>query len=431
MTIQTLKEEVLHYVWRTKSFDFNNLKTTAGKDIDILYEGQLNADAGPDFLQAKIKIGNTLWIGQVEMHIKASDWSLHSHHIDPAYQNVILHVVYINDKEVFKKNGDKIPTLEMFGRINPQVLNRYGQLKKMRGGVPCQNIISTKELEGFELWKYRLVGERLSRKAKQIKKRWLEYKKDWDRTFYWSLSRYFGVKVNIVPFEILADSLDLNIIMKNGNSLLKIEALLFGQAGMLRQENIEDNYYTSLRLEYLFLKKKYKLTPIETVLWKFARLRPRSFPTIRLAQLSSLLFKETRMLSKILETEDVQKVRNFFDSRPSSYWHNHYRFFRSSVTKEKKMTKNFIDLIIINVICPILFLYGQETNDHIFVDRSIDFLEALRPESNNIVKTWETMGLESRTALDSQSVIELKRNYCDKQECLKCSIGHQLLKGKK
>jgi hypothetical protein len=404
----------------------NNLITTKGIPFTIDAFGYHNADAGPDFTEGKIEINNTKWAGNIEMHVFSSDWLLHNHQNDAAYDNVILHVVYEHDKEILQKNGEPILTIELKDRIPKQIKVHYAELINNADWIPCEKIIEQSHFNSFGLWKYKLLSERMLRKSSLFIDHLEKNQFDWDATFYWGLCKYFGSKVNIIPFDMLAQALDFSIIKKNKGNIKTIECLLFGQAGMLNG-NFEDDYFISLKQEYNYQKKKYKLNPIDVVAWKFSKIRPSGFPTIRIAQLAALINKEPRLFSYILDLKEIKYLRKHFSVNLTQYWNNHYRFGEASVYKEKPISDAFIDLIIINVIAPLLFIYGKQIGNDMYSERAFDFLDNIKSEQNNIIKKWKNLGALSKSASDSQSYIELKTQYCDKQKCLNCNVGAKLI----
>ncbi len=422
-----ITEDFLHYIWNFKLFNTNDLKTTNKETIQILKSGQHNTDAGPDFFNAQIKLENTLWAGNVEIHINSSDWIKHHHETDNAYNNVILHVVYHHDREIKNANGNAIPTLELKNLIDLKLILNYEQLISNKNWIPCSNQIHSVDEFVINNWLERLVFERLERKSIEIEATLIKNKNDWEETFYQLLFKYFGLKVNAEPFLLLAKNTSLKIIEKHKNSFT-VEALLFGQAGFLT-ENMEDEYFKRLKKEYQFLNSKFSLVPLDKSLWKFLRLRPANFPTIRIAQLANLLVHEPRLFSKIIAINYVQEIRQLFELTASKYWDNHYQF---GVTQKKSITKRtgklMIDSLIINVIVPMLFVYATTTQNEELKNKAIQFLEKLTSEKNTILLNFEKLGVKSNNALQSQALIELKTNYCFQKKCLNCSIGNNLIK---
>ncbi|MCB0408707.1 MAG: DUF2851 family protein [Flavobacteriales bacterium] len=422
-----MKEEFLHYVWQYKLFETGNLKTTDNQEIKIIKSGQLNSNAGPDFFNAQIKIGETIWAGNIEIHLKSSDWNHHQHQNDAAYDNVILHVVYEHDLEINNTKNQIIPTLELKKRIIPSLINNYQSLLKSKSWIACQSQLNLVDSFTINSWMERLVYERLERKVGEIEQILNQNKNDWESTYYQLLLKYIGLKVNALPFEMLAKNTPL-IMLEKHRSLLSIEALLFGQAGFLAQ-NITDEYFQKLQKEYQFLKAKFNLIPINIELWKFLRLRPNNFPTVRIAELASLLSQHPRMFSQIISFNEIKEVKKLFNVQANEYWNNHYLFGKPThQTIKKQFGDLIINNIIINVIVPLVFVYGKIKNDENIVEQSRNWLEQVKPEQNSIIKNWKSLQLKIENAMHSQALIELKNNYCSEKKCLNCSIGNKILK---
>ena len=422
-----ITEDFLHYIWNFKLFNTSDLKTTNKETIKILKSGQHNTDAGPDFFNAQIKLENTLWAGNVEIHINSSDWVKHHHETDNAYNNVILHVVYHHDREIKNANGNAIPTLELKNLIDLKLILNYEQLISSKNWIPCSNQIHSVDEFVITNWLERLVFERLERKSIEIEATLIKNKNDWEETFYQVLFKYFGLKVNAEPFLLLAKNTPLKIIEKH-KTIFSVEALLFGQAGFL-EEVMEDEYHQRLKKEYQFLISKFNLIPLDKSLWKFLRLHPANFSTLRIAQLANLLTKEPRLFSKILSTNSVQELHKLFELTASKYWDNHYQFgVQQSKNINKRTGKLMIDSLIINVVVPILFVYATTTQQEELKNKAIQFLEKLTSEKNTILLNFEKLGVKSKNALQSQALIELKTNYCFQKKCLNCSIGNNLIK---
>lgn len=420
-------EDFLHYIWTFKLFNTQELKTVQNEPITILKSGQHNTDAGPDFFNAQIKIGETIWAGNVEIHINSSDWIKHHHEIDNAYNNVILHVVYQHDKEIKNANGNTISTLELKNLIDHKLISNYKQLIGSKNWIACNTQLKQVDQFVVQNWLERLVFERLERKSTEIAQTLLLNKNDWEETFYQVLFKYFGLKVNSEPFHLLAKNTPLKIVEKHRN-LFVIEALLFGQTGFLVDEKY-DEYFQRLKKEYHFLQSKFSLTPLDKSLWKLLRLRPANFPTIRIAQLAYLLSNEPRIFSKILAIDSVKELQQLFSLTASSYWNNHYQFgVEQKVSLQKRTGKLMIDSLIVNVVVPMLFVYASSKQDEELKNKAVRFLEELKAEKNSIILNFEKLGIKSKNALQSQALIELKTNFCSQKKCLHCSIGNHLLK---
>jgi len=422
-----MKEEFLHYLWQLQHFDRQKLKTTQGESIEIHHPGIHNFDSGPDFHNARLRIGNTLWAGNVELHVHASEWIDHQHQTDNAYDNVILHVVYEEDQVIFRRDGARIPCLELKRRIPTNISGKYMRLLNNRSWIPCQKLFSTVPAIKRALWLDRLLVERLEHNTRSIAVALEHNKGDWESTFYQYLARSFGLHINTAPFELMARSLPLKILLKHKNNPLQIEALLFGQAGLL-DASFEDSYPQQLKKEYTFLQAKYQLKPIVSHSWKYSRLRPANFPTIRIAQFAAMIYQTSYLFSKILAVKNVKEVENAFDIKLSNYWLTHYRFDKLSARKNKRLGKNHIHLLIINTIVPFLFIYGKRKADERFQEQALRLLEELKPEQNHIIDGWKKLGLDPESAYETQALLQLKKVYCNLKRCLQCTIGNAILK---
>ena len=425
-----MKEKLLHYLWQVKRFDLKDLKTTGGESIQIIDFGVHNTDAGPDFQHARIRIGQTLWAGNVEMHVLASDWIKHLHQEDKAYNNVILHVVLEEDQTIARNNGELIPCLELRHRIPAGIEKQYAKLLQNTNWIPCHHLFAGVPEVKRNLWLDRLTVERLEEKTRYLQLVLHRTRTDWEESFYQILARSFGVKVNADAAEQLARSLPLRILRSHRQNLFQVEALFFGQAGIL-EGTFNDDYPKRLKKEYLFLQKKYGLQSMKREQWKLLRLRPANFPTLRIAQFSSLMFSNTHLFAKILSALNVKEIEHLFDLKLSLYWHDHYVFDKHSPRRPKRLGQQTIHHIIINTIIPFLFLYGKERDNKACLDKALAFLEALKAENNRIISGWEAVGAIPVNAGQSQALIQLKNNYCDQKRCLHCTIGDQILGGKK
>jgi hypothetical protein len=422
-----MTEEFLHHIWKFRLFDQLELKTTNGEIIEIEKPGDHNFDSGPDFFNGKIKVGNTLWAGNVEVHINASDWKKHFHQHDKAYDNIILHVVNNADAILYRKSGEEIPTVEIKNRIHKQLYQNYLDFKSNNEWIPCKKQISEVPSLIINSTIDKLLLERLERKSTLIINSLALNNNNWEETFYQQLARNFGFKTNSEPFELLAKSLSSLILAKHKSSLLQIEAMLFGQAGMLN-EHFEDKYPLQLQNEYIFLKQKFKLVPIEEHLWKFLRLRPVNFPTIRIAQFANFIFQSTHLFSKVMEAENCIDLKNLMNVNVSEYWKTHFVFDKVSKPKSKHLGEEAVNNIIINTIVPFLFVYGKQKGDEKYVERALSFLEQIAGESNSIITKWEELNLPVKTAYSTQALLQLKNEYCSHKKCLNCSIGNYVLK---
>jgi Protein of unknown function (DUF2851) len=429
MTFSPIKEDFLHLLWRTKKIAPHHFVTTTGKKIDMLDFGVYNLDSGPDFFNAKISIDDTIWAGNIEMHVFSSDWKKHKHQHDGAYSNVILHVVYEHDCEILNdNNSEPIPTLELKGKIPKPYLDQYLTLMQSTISIPCQTLIQTVNPDKINLWKYSLTIERLQQKSVLIDDIFKSIGHDWEETLYIMLARYFGAKVNTEPFERLARSLPLSIVHKNKDKLTVLEALYFGQAGMLAA-NYKDEYYTGLQKEYVYQQKKLGLRPVDAVSWKFSKLRPVNFPTIRIAQFAALMYKVSFLFSQIKEAENTNEISNILKCVASEYWTHHYTFDTPSKPLKKVTGSDFVEMLLINAVAPVLYHYGKVNSEEAYIDKAIFILEHISAEGNNITRLWKSLGVSCTCAFDSQALIHLKNNYCHELRCMHCKIGNEIMSG--
>jgi hypothetical protein len=421
-----MTEEFLQYIWKHALFDRSRLVTSEGEKVEIIHGGQHNHDSGPDFFNAKLKIGRTLWAGNVEVHTKSSAWGQHKHQLDEAYKNVILHVVWEDDEPVYRADKTLIPAIELKSIVPGDVYTKYAALRFSSKDIPCENDIKKVDTLTLHSWLDRLLTERLERKTDFINAKLVKTISDWEETFYQILMRNLGNPVNSDPFERLAMSLPYKHISKHILQPLQIEALLFGQAGLL-EDNFKDDYPASLKKEYTYLKRKLSLTPISKSEWKFMRIRPPHFPTIRIAQLAAILIKNGRLFRNIIEAKSHKEITNLLTVKPSAYWQTHYRFDKASAKNDAIIGKSTIEILIINVVAPMLFLYGKHTANDEASEKAIEILHSIKAEKNFILDKWESIGIKVNDAYDSQALIQLRKEYCDKKRCTKCLIGHKLL----
>ena len=424
-----MKEEFLHYLWKYNLYDVHKLVDNEGNRIEVLHPGEYNRDSGPDFFNARLRIAGLEWAGNVEIHIRASDFENHRHNSDPAFDNIILHVVAENDRQVFNSRGEEVLTATL--EFDPAVYGKYVCLVNNPFIIACQTSIN--ELDPFYIrhWLGSLVIERLQEKAEHIIKIYSKTGNDWDETFYRLLSRYFGFRVNTEPFEMLASALPFRIIRKHSDDLFRLEALLFGTAGLLDEglfrEAVDDAYYLNLIKEYKILSSKYSLHPVHGWLWKFARLRPANFPTIRISQLAAMLSTTGGLFSRTLEARDIKTLRSLFEVTASGYWDDHFVFGKKSRNYTKAAGSQAADILLINAVIPVLFVYGRSRDSLEICDRAVSFLEELDPEDNSIIDEWKTTGIEPDSAFISQALIQLRNCYCRKRRCLDCRLGARLI----
>lgn len=421
-------EDFLHYIWKYRLFRHQSLMTTSGIAVEILQTGQHNHNAGPDFENSRIRIGDTMWAGNTEIHLRSSDWEKHHHQSDKAYNNVILHVVYVCDQEVFRENGSLIPQLCLADLIPETVIENYQNLMVGLNWIPCEKHLSHLDPFHVESWLSRVLIERLQQKSEKLTEVLMEFKGSWDDSFYVVLARNFGFKTNALPFELLARSLPQQILAKHKNNSLQIEALIFGQAGFLEQK-FTDQYPRELKKEYRFLRTKYSLQPLDHFTWKYMRLRPHNFPCIRLAQFAALILKSNHLFSRVLEHKSATAITAMFTDLPiNPYWDNHYRFDNLSGNSVKQIGNQSINNILINTVSVALFAYGRHVANQNRVTRAIELLENIPAENNNLISRFSKIGFKPLNAEHTQALIQLKQAYCDAKKCLHCGIGIKLLK---
>lgn len=420
-----MNESFLQFVWKQGLFDSRNLRTGDGRRVKILSRGIINQDAGPDFFNARIQIGKTIWAGNVEIHQRGSEWTRHQHNLDAAYDNVILHVVAQDDRPVLNSKGQSVPGMAL--HYDSYLERNYSELMKANGWIACQNQFHQVGLLSLQIWFHGLMVERLQQKTAEIIQRLEQNNNDWNETFYQFLARNFGFKTNALPFELLARSLPLHIAEKHKDSLFQLEALFFGTAGLLNEELVGDDYFLSLKKEFSFLYNKYGLKPVAAHLWKFLRLRPVNFPTVRIAQFVRLFHQSASLFSKLIEMRDLSDIKSLYTVQPSDYWISHYRFNKHSPESPKHLGMDAFNNIVINTFVPFLFVYGEYYMKQELKDLAIDFLEKVPAEKNSIVVHWEELGIPVRSAFDSQALIQLKNNYCNLRKCLDCQVGTRLV----
>lgn len=420
-------EQLLHYVWKHKIFSLKELKTTTGQQVEVIDTGLANTDAGPDFFNAKLKLDGVLWIGNIEIHERSSDWFKHGHHADAGYNSVILHIASEIDTEISRSNGERIPQIQL---ICPEaVRTNYKELLETDSYPPCYRIIPSLPPFTAHSWMTALQMERFEQKATLLNERLKRCQGNWEDAFFITLARNFGFGLNGDAFETWAHQLPFRAVDKHRNDLFQIEAIFFGQAGIL-EDSDGDGYYLRLKKEYTYLQHKFGLIPMDASLWRFLRLRPANFPHIRIAQLACLYHRAYGLLSRIMETETLQGVRDILKGGTSEYWLTHYTFGGSSPSRPKALSNTSLDLLIINTVVTFLYAYGLHKGNRVLCARAGSFLEELKAENNYITRMWEQCGMKASNAADSQALIQLKKEYCDKKKCLYCRIGYEYLKRK-
>lgn len=423
-----MKEDFLHYLWKFKNFNTTALNTTAGEIITIIHVGQYLDQAGPDFFNAQIIIGNQKWAGNVEIHLKSSDWYVHHHEKDSAYENVILHVVWEHDIEIFRSDNSVIPVLELKNYVAFETVSNYKSLRAVKSWLFCENQLA--DLDEFLLtnWQERLFFERLERKSKPILDLLVTTNSDWESVLFSLLAKNFGLNTNGEQFLKVVSAIPFSVIRKESSELANMEALLFGNAGLLESDK-EDHYYKDLKFRYYYLLQKYQLEKPLIAPVQFFKHRPDNFPTIRLSQLAALYHNQHNLFSKIISLNSVEEIYQLFNVSATSYWLNHYQFDKSSPKKKKLVSKSFIDLLIINTILPIQFAYAQSQGKENSEDL-IQLLYGIAPEKNGIIIKFNSFGIKSKNAFQTQALLQLKNEYCDKSKCMSCAIGIELIKNK-
>lgn len=421
-----MKEDFLHYLWKYKKFDTLNLKTSSGEEITIVNAGQYLELAGPDFFNSQIIIGEQKWAGNVEIHLKSSDWYVHHHERDESYENVILHVVWEHDTEIYRKNNTEIPVLELKNHVDSSTITNYQSLMAPKSWVFCEKQLQ--EIKEFTLknWQERLFFERLERKSKSIYELLEQTNNDWEAVLFCLLAKNFGLNINGDIFIKIAQSIPFSIIRKESFEVENLEALLMGMAGLLDAEK-EDAYYNDLKFRYFYLLHKYQLEKKNVEAVQFFKHRPDNFPTVRLSQLANLYYIQQNLFSKISVSNSLKTIYETFEVSASDYWQNHYQFDRESPKKKKKLSKSFVDLVVINTLIPLQFAYAKNQGKDV-TEGLILLLNEVAPEKNAIMDKFASFGIKPINAFESQSLLQLKNEYCNKSRCLQCSIGMELLK---
>jgi hypothetical protein len=429
-------EQLLHYVWKHKLFPLAELRTTSGQLVEVVNPGMPNSNAGPDFFNAEVRIDGVAWVGNVEIHDHSSSWYRHLHATDPAYSNVILHVVGKADCAVAYPDGTHIPQIEL--PVPDYVLDNYDELVRSDSMPRCKHILPHIPKLTIHSWMSALQVERLEQRTNQIMARREACDKDWEHTLFVTIARNFGFGVNGDAFERWAHSVPLNAVAKHRDSLFQIEAIFFGQAGLLEPSFIpsvyadnaqHDEYLQKLRAEYRYLQHKFSISPMDSSVWRFMRMRPQNFPHIRIAQLAMLYYEQRLNLSRLVNAESLPDVCGLLRTNVSDYWRTHYTFASNpSAENDKNLSVSSLNLIILNSVVPMLFAYGRYKAEEHLCERAFSFMESLRPESNHIVRSWESAGIRCESAADSQALIQLTRNYCEPHDCLRCRFGGEFIR---
>lgn len=427
-------EQLLHYCWKHKLLPLHELTTTDGKAVEVVHPGIHNTHAGPDFFNAKVRIDGTLWVGNVEIHDKAGDWYAHGHHQDTAYDNVVLHVCSVIDREVTRSDGQPIPHLQM--DVPAEVAANYDELRSTDHYPPCYKVVPHLNQLMVTGWLAALQTERLEQKTADIVRRAERHNGDWEKACFITLARNHGFGTNGASFEAWAHHLSLAAAAKHRDNLLQVEALFLGQAGLLnpdkmtdkhRKAALADPYFQLLHNEYAFLAHKFSLTEAENCPWKYLRMRPHNFPHIRMARLAALYHSGKAGLSRLTECQSPAEAAEMYRAELSDYWQNHYLFGTPSARSTQGITDASLRLLLINTAIPTLFAYGRHTSKEALCRRAGEWLEQLRPEQNRVTKLWKDCGLTAAHAGESQALLQLRQNYCDRSECLRCRIGYVYL----
>jgi Protein of unknown function (DUF2851) len=425
-----MTEQLFQFIWQYKLFDVNKItQTSNGESITILSVGTLNTDAGPDFTNAKIKIGETTWAGDVELHIKASDWLRHQHQHQASYQKVILHVVLENDKVILDSLGNQMPTIELKDAIPLAYVEKYETLMANTKHLACHTqIAQVREITVLQQLDNVMI-ERLIAKSERIQALLQETNNDWNEVFYISIARAFGTGVNSDSFQALASRIPLKVLSKQKNNLLQLEAMLFGVSGLMPSKNDHD-YFVQLQQEFHLLKTKFGLMPMDPTRFKFSKMRPANFPTIRIAQFASLIHNAHQLLSKVLEAcADVNALVKLFNAQASGFWQQHFTFGDDAhEVATKSLGKTSVHGILINTVCPMLFQYGKYMGEQKFCDAAIQILQQIPAEKNKYTNIFSEINYTPSNALQSQAMIQQYLHYCAPKKCLQCAIGFRLMK---
>jgi Protein of unknown function (DUF2851) len=417
-----MNERLLQYIWQFQYFNLSALATQQNENIVILHPGTFNKNQGPDFLDAKIKVGQTTWAGNVELHINSSDWNNHKHSDDANYRNIILHVVWKDDIDL----ALPFPVLELQNRVSSLLIEKYQGIMQSPNAIPCEKLIHQADEFIWSSWEQRLLIERLIEKTQTVSGHFASTNNHWEETFWRMLATNFGIKVNAEAFEKIAESLPVSILAKHKNQIHQLEALLLGQANLL-QGDFKEPYGKMLQREYLFLKNKYQLQPVQISL-HYLRMRPSNFPSVRLAQLAMLIHQSAHLFSRIIAAASITEIKKMLEVTANDHWHYHYMLDETSPFKEKKLGEQMICNILINTVVPVLFAYGHYLNENKYKEKALAWLEGISAEKNNITKVFSDAGIGIRSAFVSQALIQLKNKYCDQKRCLDCAVGNNILK---
>ena len=425
-----ITEDLIYYLWQTKQL--HDLATTTGDKISIIDYGSRNHASGPDFVNAKIKINDIVWAGTVEMHVQSSDWLRHTHHKDPAYHNVILHVVYQNDRPISYSNSQnfRIPTTEIKKYINPIVMKNYTTLKESSNWIPCEKLLNEKLAQSLPLRYPALAGEKLQISLDNLERLYIANLFDYSETLYQLMAHYFGGPQNGPIFERLANEVPFRILQKNIFDPFRIESILFGVSSLVQKASTQDDYCEKLNREFTVQKAKFGFKTMENAAWKFAGMMPSGQPSFRLAQMIAVLLQQTNLLDDLLNATCLSDIRLILSAEADAYWQTHYQFGKSTSKHSTAITKRLQDRIIINAFVPFLFFYGSQKDDQYYKDFALQLLDEMKPEENQTITKWKNLGVRCETSLESQALIYLRHQYCSKSACLSCVIGNKIVSGK-
>jgi hypothetical protein len=420
-----MKEDFLHFVWRMRKFDLIGLKSTGGSPIEILSFGDWNHDAGPDFLGAKIKLDSEIWVGHVEIHVRASEWYHHKHHQDPKYDQTILHVVYEEDKQIFN-NGNRLPCLVLKNKIAPKTLRQYYNLKTSHHFIPCEKLIHRVKSSEKNKWIKHLALQRMEQKVEKYLHLIESLKHDWEAVFFQNLAYYLGASKNKDQMLLMAKQIPVQLIRKHSDQCLLLEALFFGQSGLLNRD-FSDEYPKLLKNEYTYLQKKHHLISVNPQVWNFFRLRPANFPTIRIAQLAGLYSSFSNPFQQLIHCKSISEIFELMSVVASEYWDTHFLFDKESSFRIKGLGEERIQLLIINVLIPMTLAFSRKTNNKRLEEKAMQWLREMPPEKNKWIAKFEEFGFEAESAMQTQGILQLYQHFCLKKKCLQCSIGNTIL----
>jgi hypothetical protein len=421
-----MNESLLHFIWKNRLLEAGDWRTSEGQALRVFQTGQHNQDAGPDFNESLLGIGSERWMGSVEIHWNAKEWWQHGHQYDPAYNNVILHVVWEGSQVAQRADGTYIPTFELKNWVASEMLLRYESLQFHNSPIPCSRLLQPQDAQLFGAMLDRAGVERLEHRVGAMEQQLLANKGDWEQAFWVWLAGVYGLKVNREPMEALAQAVPIHLLNKYQHDLQAIEALLFGQAGFLEQTSSSE-YLQGLRRQFQYLRQKHRLKPYYAASWRFLRMRPGGFPTRRIAQLATLVYRNLPLFQKMRSQTSVKTILPILLQPPSPYWQQHYRPDDDGKGKTGVPSMAMAEVWVINALVPAVFLYGKVQHQPEEQEKAIKWLEELRSEENNILHLYVPLGVKPANALQSQGIIELYKHYCSEQRCLDCSVGCKLL----